>query len=177
MAGDVVSTRIRFARHAETTYRVEVLSESHSRVSLVDGSSALAPLVVDADVQGMPDGRILLAVDGVQCEAWVADVGDRRAVFLDGQVHHFEVSDRHSTPARRRGSGPDSLTAPMPATVIRVLTTIGAQVRRGEPLVLLEAMKMELPLKAPHDGVVRTITCAAGDLVQPGVPLIELSEP
>ena len=48
-------------------------------------------------------------------------------------------------------------------------------VRRGDVLVMLEAMKMELPLRAPHDGVVRAVRCAPGDLVQPGAPLVELA--
>jgi biotin carboxyl carrier protein len=62
----------------------------------------------------------------------------------------------------------------MPATVIRVAAEIGATVARGETLILLEAMKMELPIRAPRDGTVKAIHCAPGELVQPGVNLIEL---
>jgi biotin carboxyl carrier protein len=40
---------------------------------------------------------------------------------------------------------------------------------------MLEAMKMELPLRAPHDGVVRAVHCTPGQLVQPGIPLVELA--
>jgi 3-methylcrotonyl-CoA carboxylase alpha subunit len=64
----------------------------------------------------------------------------------------------------------------MPATVVRVLVSVGERVRRGDPLVLLEAMKMELPLKAPHDGTVRVVRCVEGDLVQPGTALVEIEE-
>jgi 3-methylcrotonyl-CoA carboxylase alpha subunit len=62
----------------------------------------------------------------------------------------------------------------MPATVIRVLVAPGATVARGDTLVMLEAMKMELPIRAPRDGVVRAVHCQSGELVQPGVNLLDL---
>ncbi len=74
------------------------------------------------------------------------------------------------------GAGPATLTSPMPATVTRVAVTTDDRVRAGDTLLLLEAMKMEVPLRAPHDGVVADVRCAVGDLVQPGVPLVVLHE-
>ena len=68
-----------------------------------------------------------------------------------------------------------SLSAPMPATVTAVNVTIGQAVVKGDVLLTLEAMKMEMPVRAPRDGVVRRIGCGVGDLVKPGVPLVELS--
>jgi 3-methylcrotonyl-CoA carboxylase alpha subunit len=62
----------------------------------------------------------------------------------------------------------------MPATVRAVLVEAGQTVARGETVVILEAMKMELPVRAPHDGVVKTIACQPGELVQPGTPLLEM---
>jgi biotin carboxyl carrier protein len=64
----------------------------------------------------------------------------------------------------------------MPGTVIEVRTTVGAQVSRGDVLLVLEAMKMELPLRAPHDGAVRSISVSTGDSVEPGRLLIELEQ-
>ena len=62
----------------------------------------------------------------------------------------------------------------MPATVTRIVAQVGQTVAPGDVLVLLEAMKMELAVKAPHAGTVARINCEAGALVQPGVPLVEL---
>ena len=64
--------------------------------------------------------------------------------------------------------------SPMPATVVAINATPGQAVTEGETLIVLEAMKMELPIKAPRSGVVKAVHCAKGDLVQPGVNLLEL---
>ena len=56
-----------------------------------------------------------------------------------------------------------------------ISVTPGDRVARGDTLIVLEAMKMELPLKAPVDGVIAAIACQVGDLVQPGIPLVELA--
>ncbi len=63
----------------------------------------------------------------------------------------------------------------MPATVLRINTPAGTVVKRGDTLLVLEAMKMELPIRANADGTVTVVNCRIGDLVQPGVSLIELS--
>lgn len=63
----------------------------------------------------------------------------------------------------------------MPASVVRIQARVGQQVARGETLLVLEAMKMELPVRATSDGTVTAINCAEGDLVQPGVPLIDIA--
>lgn len=103
----------------------------------------------------------------------VAAAGATRWVFADGEVYEIEIRDARR--ARPAASTHAALTAPMPATVVRVEVEPGQAVRRGDTLVILEAMKMELPVRAPADGVVRAVSCRAGDLVKPGVPLVEMA--
>ena len=105
--------------------------------------------------------------------AWTVAAGDVRWVFLDGKV--FELTEARPA-ARARGGHHGSLTAPMPATVRRVLVGVGDAVKRGEPLVILEAMKMELPVRANGSGTVTAVRCREGELVQPGLALIEIDE-
>jgi biotin carboxyl carrier protein len=62
----------------------------------------------------------------------------------------------------------------MPATVIEIKVAPGDRVSRGDILILLEAMKMELPVRAPGDGLVAAVHCRPGQLVQPDTILIEL---
>jgi len=74
------------------------------------------------------------------------------------------------------GAGSSTLIAPMPGTVIKVLTEPGAAVTPREPLVVLEAMKMETPVVSPYDAVVKAVHVAEGDLVTGGQLLVELEE-
>ena len=79
-------------------------------------------------------------------------------MFLDGEVYEFEVQ-RQRTPARPRRTRARS-SAPMPATVVRINVAPGDAVKKGDTLLVLEAMKMELPVRAPADGIVDTSPAA-----------------
>jgi acetyl/propionyl-CoA carboxylase alpha subunit len=74
------------------------------------------------------------------------------------------------------GGEQSAVTAPMPGTVIRVLVAEGEEVQQRQPLVVLEAMKMETPLLSPYEGVVRRIHVGEGDQVAGGALLVELDE-
>jgi biotin carboxyl carrier protein len=118
-------------------------------------------------------GEVRLGEDGARV-AWVAASGDLRWVFLDGKAYEIEVELEGRGRRRRAAPGQGSLSAPMPATVVRVEVSPGTPVHRGDTLVILEAMKMELPIRASSDGTVKSVSCKPGDLVQPGVALIEI---
>src|SRR5205814_1941717 len=77
-------------------------------------------------------------------------------VFFDGHVYRLEVTTADA-PARPRRDASGELSAPMPATVRAVLVRPGDHVTIGQPLVILEAMKMELPLRAPVEGTVQSV--------------------
>ncbi|MBW3566231.1 MAG: hypothetical protein KY459_16100 [Acidobacteria bacterium] len=96
------------------------------------------------------------------------------AIMLDGELWEAEV-DKGGTRRRRAKYDDHSLSAPMPGSVLRILTTAGAAVKKGEPLLVLEAMKMEHTIAAPYTGVVEKIGCSEGDMVQPGVDLISIA--
>ena len=131
---------------------------------LVDDVAIATRMIGEGEVRLGPDESTV---------AWVAPSSDVRWVFLNGCVYELQTQ---TTGRRRRraASGHSSLSAPMPATVIRVEVSPGASVRRGDTLVILEAMKMELPIRADTDGTVASVSCKPGDLVQPGVSLVEI---
>ena len=70
------------------------------------------------------------------------------------------------------GGGRDKMTAPMPGVILSVDTSVGASVKRGESLMVLEAMKMKNELKAPKDGVIAEIYVADGQQVKFGETLV-----
>jgi 3-methylcrotonyl-CoA carboxylase alpha subunit len=155
------------------------------RLTLVAGDRSW-DVAVTGDGRIELDGRSIDVIDGPgstfrvvaadrQVLAHAVVDGPRVWVHVDGEVHVFETAAPGDTRARARTDHADMLSAPMPATVREVRVKIDDAVRRGDVLVMLEAMKMEQPLRAPHDGVVRAVRCAPGDLVQPGAPLVELA--
>jgi len=124
-----------------------------------------------------PLGRGVYRVtgDGRATLVYVAGPAGRRWAFADGRVYR-EPTTAASSPSQpaAHASGPQVLSAPMPATVLKVLVAPGATVSKGDTLVILEAMKMELPLRATSDAVVRAVRCREGELVQPDAVLVEL---
>jgi acetyl/propionyl-CoA carboxylase alpha subunit len=104
----------------------------------------------------------------------LAASGDGYWVHLDGHV--FLVGIGHAERAPGESSDPlGGLTAPMPATVLSIVAPPGSEVAAGDTVLILEAMKMELPIRAPQGGRVTAVHCSEGQLVQPGVPLAEIA--
>ena len=97
--------------------------------------------------------------------------GDKRQIWVNGRTFTYER-------VRERGSGgaggDGSLAASIPAVVSQVLVSVGDEVAEGDKLILLESMKMVIPIQAPHDGVVTAVHCTAGESVQAGIPLLDL---
>ncbi len=98
----------------------------------------------------------------------------RTWVFIAGRTYVIESQDRNGGGRPHKTDDYLALSAPMPATVLAVKVAPGQDVQTGDVLLMLEAMKMELPITAPRAGRVKSIGCREGELVQPGVPLLEL---
>lgn len=126
-------------------------------------------------VTRIADGVFRVEQDGRRDIVYVAGPPEDRWFYWNGRVFRrpFERAP-HARRAQSSAPGAQALSAPMPATVLRVLAAQGDRVRKGDSLVVLEAMKMELPVRADADAVVRDVRCREGELVQPGTVLVEL---
>lgn len=152
--------------------RLSVRDRDREWTADVSGSTVTIGDAGAFGVRDAADGHWQVARDGQPtADAVAARDGDVVWVSIEGELFALHVDDRGvaSSPTRAR----DSLAAPMPATVVRVATAPGARVARGDTLVVLEAMKMELAVRAPADGVVTAVHCKEGELVQPGVALVD----
>ncbi len=121
----------------------------------------------------MANGWHVFDEDGRQIRVAIANDGERTWVFVNGDTFTLDHESRGK--ARQKSARAHDVMAPMPATVVSINAVVGQTVTEGETLIVLEAMKMELPIKAPAAGTVAAIRCAKGELVQPGINLIELT--
>jgi 3-methylcrotonyl-CoA carboxylase alpha subunit len=125
-------------------------------------------------VTPLGDGRFRVSDGGRERTAWAAGPSSARWVFFDGRVYLVSATRSQDRGASQAAHDDIALASPMPATVASVNVAPGQTVARGDVLIMLEAMKMELPITAPRDGRIRSVACKPGELVQPGVPLVEL---
>jgi 3-methylcrotonyl-CoA carboxylase alpha subunit len=105
--------------------------------------------------------------------AWVYRHGERFAVFTERGSALVTEYDPIAHAGDQAGDG-GGLTAPMPGKVIAFLAQPGERVQRGQPLAVMEAMKMEHTINAPHDGVVQELLYGVGDQVAEGGELLRL---
>jgi 3-methylcrotonyl-CoA carboxylase alpha subunit len=127
-----------------------------------------------AEGERRADAALSILLDGVRKQITVLNQGTETSVFLDGEGWQLTEIDPL---AARAGEDPTAgrLTAPMPGRVTQLMVEPGMSVRRGQPLIVIEAMKMEHTVTAPADGVIEAVRFAAGDLVEEGAELIALT--
>jgi len=105
-------------------------------------------------------------VSGPWAGSWGRQRGSRPPLTVETTARATEAA----------GAEQSVVKAPMPGVVVRVLATEGDRVEPRQPLVLLEAMKMETPLVSPYAAVVRRVLVSEGDRVAGGAVLVELEE-
>ncbi|WP_162496307.1 acetyl/propionyl/methylcrotonyl-CoA carboxylase subunit alpha [Bradyrhizobium canariense] len=116
------------------------------------------------------DGGFDVTLDGVK--SFVAAVIDGHELYLRTRNGRFDLHwvDPFGGEMEEQ-AGADKIAAPLPGTVVAVLAEEGAKLEKGAPILTLEVMKMEQTLRAPYAGVLKSIKCKVGDIVQEGVEL------
>lgn len=113
--------------------------------------------------------------DGLRRRHLAIRRGDALYLQWNGEMHAVSVYDPIAE-AEASHSHQGGLSAPMNGSIVRVLVEPGQAVEAGTALVVLEAMKMEHSIRAPHDGTVKALFCQEGDMVSEGSVLVELTE-
>jgi acetyl/propionyl-CoA carboxylase alpha subunit len=161
-------TRRYFVQIAGETHALDVIrtADGDYRASSADGGQFVfhvlgrqGPLCTLASA-----GRVL----EVQADGEVRLDGERHLATVESE--HERGAARHLPSALARSK---TVSAPMPGLISQVLCSGGGSVCKGDPLVVIEAMKMQNELCATHDGVVRAVHVASGDRVDRGALLLE----
>jgi acyl-CoA carboxylase subunit alpha len=137
--------------------------------SLRDGSFRLGDGTL-ARIHARSADAIDLEIDGRRRRSRVTRTGDRFVVQSRGSDVELALEPRFPPPGAEAAVG--GLVAPMPGKVIELRVAVGDAVRAGETLLVLEAMKMEHPIRAGSDGVVTELRVAVADQVENGALLL-----
>lgn len=124
------------------------------------------------DVRRLGEGSFVVARDGRREIFHCVRDGDRVHLFWNGRPYELRLEREGARAAQRQLSG--SLEAPMPGKVIKISVRVGQRVKKGDEILVVEAMKMENQLRAPKGGRVLRLSVQVGDMVGPGVVLAEI---
>lgn len=161
----------------DTTYEVEFEQGSNH-----EGTMNGTPFSLDEVSEG--DGRyhVLWENKSFRVEVLEADMESKNVTLrVNGNKYEVEVRDRFDQLLRQLGLhnigavAVNEIKAPMPGLVLRVEASAGSEVKKGDALLVLEAMKMENVIKSPVDGTVKSIRVNNGDAVEKNQVLIEFA--
>jgi 3-methylcrotonyl-CoA carboxylase alpha subunit len=123
------------------------------------------------------ENQIHLEVGGSAVNAYISEDHEGKLINVHGITFLVQDADALSQAGtRRKGLKdlPQEVTPPMPSVVVRIMASVGDEVKKGQGVVVVSAMKMETTLQAPFSGLVRGINCAEGDKVMPGQILVDI---
>ena len=126
--------------------------------------------VVSVDAARSHPHSLSLLVDGISYEVGLEKRDSCYSVYFYNDSLDLEIFEARKFKAaevakKTSHAGPVKITAPMPGKLLRVLVEVNTQVDEGDPLVVIEAMKMQNELKSPKAGIVKTIEAVAGTAV------------
>ncbi len=131
---------------------------------------------ISVEILRSENGRLDLLLDGQRVTAYVSSDGAKRWVTVGGQTFALTKSTAGTRRAQHGHHAQNELTAPMPGQVRAVNVTEGESVTKGQTLLVLEAMKMEIRVAAPRDGVVGKLFVQQGQTVEREQVLVEIKE-
>lgn len=169
-----MATRHRF--QVDGQQRTVVVEEAGDGLRVaVDDADAI---IVDATSSGIP-GLISMLVDGRPQRAYVTRRGQGLAVTVEGRT--FVLHPAASARARGAVGGATDpagqISAPLAGVVVEIRTPVGTEVKAGDTVVVVEAMKMQNEVQAREDGTVTAVHCEQGARVEKGDLLLEYDPP
>jgi pyruvate carboxylase subunit B len=151
-------------------YKLSIEKKKEKYLVTLDGQP------VDVDVKVISANALSLLLGERSVQAYVADGKGKKHVAITGEEYLLD----EVTPGEKRfakGAIPgaeEGISTPMPGKVVKVLVSVGEEVRAHQSLLIVEAMKMENEISTPKEGVVKEIFVKPGDLVNPGDPLVHV---
>ena len=164
-------------------YKIKIKEDVSLDVSLDNGEVAVNAETLDWDMKVLPGGSLSILANGKSYEAIVEEI-DRPAKKMILRINDNSYSLSLQEPIDQllakmglditKNQKAEPIKAPMPGLVLKILVTPGQQLKKGDPVLIVEAMKMENVFKAPADAVVKAIKTEERKAVEKGEVLVEL---
>lgn len=151
-------------------HRVVLEESPQGQLAIIAGQRYQFEII---DQQG---GQLVLRINNQIYDFHWAESEGKRWISAEGCTYQLEKPSGRMAASRQDSGAEDALRAPMPAQVREVLVQEGDEVQLGAPLLILEAMKMEIRLTAPGQARIAKITTAVGESVERDQVLIELEQ-
>lgn len=173
-----------FVGMAELTYEIKVNGAASFQVQVKEEQLLLDGTPAVWSCEPMPDGSFSILYGHRSLRGEIAGINPENkevTVKIDGQLYQVQMREpvdrllESMGIGREQAPGISHIKAPMPGMILRVLVSPGQQLKKGDPVLVLEAMKMENVFKAPEDAVVREIPVKEGAAVEKGQVLVILA--
>ncbi len=154
---------VRLRRDENNSYIIVIKNEENEEKEIQVSAKALGV------------GQFQFTLDNIIYKCSVAKDGSNRFIHLDGEDYELKrVSEIEEEFEETEEEG--SLVSLMPGRIVKVLVKPGDRVKKGQDLIVIEAMKMENKIVAPFDGTVTKVFFPEGDQIEANVPLMEIEE-
>jgi biotin carboxyl carrier protein len=149
------------------THRLELTRGENTWLCTVDDET----IEVDAALTARDVLSLLVGGDAFEIKRERSLSGELHLVIGSAR-YAVDVQDPRSLRTRRASggaeAGPQKITAPMPGKIVRIMVAVGDEVKAGQGVIVMEAMKMQNEMKSPKDGKVQKILTSEGSTVNPG---------
>jgi len=165
-------------------YQIKVNNNTEFSVISDDGEILIDDKSMDWDMKPLPNGNFSIIANGKSYTAIVQEMDRSNKtinMLVNGKPYHLAIEEPIDLILKKMGLNmssqkkAESIKAPMPGLILKVLVEEGQVLKKGDPVLILEAMKMENVFKAPADSTVKTIKFKEGQAVEKGAVLIELA--
>lgn len=154
------------------TFTIDAGGEGSFRVSCGESS-------FEVTCTRVSNHHLGLDINGRRVNAYIIRDDSGKTIAIDGVSYLVQDADRLEQAAsggKRRDESPGEVISTIPATVMAVRVAEGETVKKNQPVIVVSAMKMEMTLKAPYDGIVKKINVAVGENVMSGKVLVDIEK-
>lgn len=151
-------------------YRVDLEEDDKNTQVEIDGKK------IPVEFHKIDNNLYSVISEGKSLSLGILRNGKKIHIFHEGNIYEFEaVSERERAKVSASDFGVQEIKSPMPSRVVKILKNLGEDVKVGDGVIVVEAMKMESELKSTIDGKVKDVKVEGGDAVESGTILVILS--